>query len=51
LAVTSRSKKIDAGHVAAWPGEAGDKTKLDRVFGDAEDDRDRRRCGFGRKRS
>src|ERR1039458_9582208 len=34
-------EKIDAGHIAARPGEAGDKTKLDRVFGDTEDDRDR----------
>ncbi len=32
------SQKIDACHVAARPGEAGDKTKLDRVFGDSEDD-------------
>jgi hypothetical protein len=34
--------------VAARPGEAGDKTKLDRVFGDTEDDWDRRCCSFGR---
>ena len=46
-----RGEKIDAGRVAARPGEAGDKTKLDRVFGDAEDDRDRRGCSFGRERS
>ena len=44
-------EKIDAGRVAAGPGEAGDKTKLDRVFADAEDDRDRRCCSFGRERS
>ena len=44
-------EKIDAGRVAAGPGEAGDKTKLDRVFGDTEDDRDRRCCSFGRERS
>ena len=44
-------EKIDAGRVAAGPGEAGDKTKLDRVFADAEDDRDRRGCSFGRERS
>ena len=44
-------EKIDAGRVAARPGEAGDKTKLDRVFADAEDDRDRRGRSFGRDRS
>ena len=43
-------EKIDAGRVAARPGEAGDKTKPDRVFADAEDDRDRRCCSFGRER-
>ena len=36
--------------VAARPGEAGDKTKLDRVVADAEDDRDRRGRSFGRER-
>jgi hypothetical protein len=46
-----RVEKIDAGRVAARPGEAGDKTKLDRVFADAEDDRDRRCCSFGREHS
>ena len=30
------AEKIDAGRVAARSGEAGDKTKLDGVFGDAE---------------
>jgi hypothetical protein len=50
LAVTSCAKKIDACRVAAGPGEAGDKTKLDRVFADAEDDRDRRGRSFGCKR-
>jgi hypothetical protein len=44
-------KKIKAGRVAARPGEAGDKTKLDRVLSDAEHDRDRRGRGFGRRRS
>ena len=44
-------EKIDAGGVAARPGEACDKTKLDRVLGDAEDDRYRRCRSFGRKRS
>ena len=37
-------KKIYTGRVAAGPGEARDKTKPDRVFADAENDRDRR-CG------
>ena len=44
-------KKIDAGHIATGSGEAGDKTKPDRVFTFAEDDRDRRRCSFGRERN
>ena len=43
-------EKIDACHVAARPGEAGDKTEPDRVFGDGEDDGDRRGCRLGRKR-
>src|SRR6516164_11461489 len=38
---------VDAGSVAARPGKAGDKTKLDRVFSDAEDNRDRRGRSFG----
>jgi hypothetical protein len=43
---------VDAGGVATRSGEARDKTSLDRVYGDAEDDRDwDRRCGgFGRGR-
>jgi hypothetical protein len=36
--------------IAARPGKAGDKTKTDRVFGNAEDDGDRRGCRLGRKR-
>ena len=44
-------EKIDAGRVAARPGEAGDKTELDRVVADAEDDRDGRGCSFGRERA
>jgi hypothetical protein len=44
-------KEIDTGRVAARPGEAGDKTKPNRVFADAEDERDRRGRSFGRKRS
>jgi hypothetical protein len=43
-------RKIDAGRVATGPGEAGDKTKLDRIVTDAEDDRDRRGRSFGRER-
>src|SRR6476660_6811708 len=31
-----RHEKIDTGYVTAWPGEARDKTKLDRVFGNIE---------------
>src|SRR4051794_36796753 len=34
-------EKIDPRRVAARPGEAGDKAKLDRVFGDAEGNRNR----------
>ena len=44
-------EKIDASRIAFRPGEAGDKTKPDRVFGDTEDDRDRRCRSFGRERS
>ena len=43
-------EEIDARRVATRPGETGDKTKLDRVIADAEDDRDRRCCSFGRAR-
>jgi hypothetical protein len=43
-------EKIDTRRVAAWPGEAGDQTELDRILGDTEDDRNRGRCGFGRQR-
>jgi hypothetical protein len=42
-------EKIDAGRVAARPGEADDKTKLDGVLADAEDDRDHGGCSFGRQ--
>jgi hypothetical protein len=42
---------IDAGRIPAWPREAGDKTKLDRVFADAEHNRDRRGRSFGLDRS
>ena len=43
-------EKIDPGRVATRPGKAGDKTKMGRVFGDTEDDRDRRCRSFGRQR-
>ena len=42
---------IDASRVAAGLGEAGDKTKLDRVNTFAEDDWDRRCCSFRRERN
>jgi hypothetical protein len=42
-------QKIDAGRVAARSGKASDQTKLDRVLGDPEDDRDRRGGSFGRE--
>src|SRR5262249_34315691 len=37
-------KKIDPRRIAAGPSEVGDKPKPDRVFWNAEDDRDRCRC-------
>jgi hypothetical protein len=40
-------EKIDTRRVAAGSSEVGNKTKPDRVFADAEDDRDRRCCSFG----
>jgi hypothetical protein len=43
------TEKIDPCQVAARPGEAGDKTKPDRVFVDDEDDGDRRGCRLGRE--
>ena len=42
--------KIDPCQVAARPGEAGDKTKPDRVVANGEDDGDRRGCRLGRER-
>src|SRR5262245_21878453 len=44
-------EKIDPRQVSARPGEAGDKTELDRIFADAEDDRDLCGRSFGCKRS
>jgi hypothetical protein len=35
-------EEIDAGRVAAWPGEARDKTEPDRVFGNEKHDGNRR---------
>src|SRR5215211_3860687 len=49
FATTSLTKKLMP--VALPPGNAGDQTKPDRVFADAEDDRDRRGRSFGRKGS
>jgi len=43
-------KKIDAGRIAARPGEAGDHAVPHRIFADAEGDRDGRGGGLGRKR-
>jgi len=42
-------EKIDPRRIAAWPGEAGDKTKFDRVFGDAERNRNGLGRSFGRE--
>jgi len=46
-----RVKKIDAGQVAARPGETGDKTKPNRVFTDTEDNGNRCGRSFGRERT
>ena len=40
-------EKIDPGRIAARPGEAGDKTKPDRILAGDENNRDRRRCPLG----
>jgi len=40
-------EKVGAGRIAAWPGEAGDQTELNRVFADEEDDRDGCGRSFG----
>jgi hypothetical protein len=42
-------QKIDAGRIAAGPGEAGYKTLPDRVIANAKDDRNRRGCSFCRQ--
>ena len=44
------SQKINPGRIAARPSEAGDKAELDRVFGNAENDRYCPGCGFSRER-
>ena len=41
------AEKVDPCQVAIRPGEAGDKTKPDRVFGGNEGDRDGRGCRLG----
>ena len=43
-------EEVHAGNVAAWPGEAGHKTKPDRVLADGHDDGDRRGRRLGRQR-
>ena len=43
-------EKVDPCHVAARPGEAGDKTQPDRVLGGNKGDRDRRGCRLGHGR-
>jgi hypothetical protein len=43
-------EKIGPCRIAAWPGEIGDGTELDRLIGDAKDDEDRHRCRFGGER-
>ena len=50
MAASLLVEKIDTGRIAARSGKACDKTHPDRVFADAEDDRDRRGRSFGRKR-
>jgi hypothetical protein len=47
LRIVLTREKIDPRQVAARPRQAGDKTEIDRVFADAEDDRDRRGRSFG----
>jgi hypothetical protein len=42
--------EVDAGRVAARPGNARDKTEPDRVFGQDEDNGDCRGCRLGRER-
>jgi hypothetical protein len=41
-------QEIDAGQIAAGPGETGDKTEPDRILRDSEDDGDGRGCRFCR---
>ena len=44
------AEEIDAGRVAAGPGEAGDQTEPHGVFGHGEHDRNRGACRLGRER-
>jgi hypothetical protein len=39
-------EKVDTGRVAAGPSQAGNKSKVDRVFADTEDDRDGSGCSL-----
>src|SRR5712691_1084188 len=41
---------VDARRAAARLGDAGDESKVDRIFGEDEHDGDRRGCRFGRER-
>src|SRR5262249_47049773 len=50
FAANSLAEKIKPRQIAFRPGEAGDKTKSDRVFGGEEDDRDRHGRALGRNR-
>jgi hypothetical protein len=38
---------IDPSDISAWPVEASDETRLDRIDGTVEDNRNCRGCGFG----
>jgi hypothetical protein len=50
FAANSSAKKIDPCQIAAWSGEARNKTKLDRIITSEEYDRDRCGCRFGCQR-
>jgi hypothetical protein len=47
LRVVLTREKIDPRQISTRPGEAVDKTELDRVFADTKDDRDHRGRSFG----
>jgi len=44
-------ENIDAGHIAARPGKAGNQPQTDGVFADDKDNRDCRGRSFGCKRT